>query len=90
MLCSTTRLILHWSSLLDELGASDPSVGFSLTTCARQNLPNRGRRVEGLVLKSLDSAVTIDQPTILEMQTIPSDKAEIATPELVRNWPYIC
>ena len=89
MLDDQSNTSLVSSSLLDELDASGPEVEFLLTTCSRKNSRSRGRQVEGLVIESVDSSTAINLPPVLEMQTIPSDKAEIATPEVVRAWPHL-
>ena len=83
---SNTSLIT--SELADELGATGPEEKYYLTTCSGEKEAKYGRRVIGVVLKSLkgtESALL----TLIECNNIPRDKKEIPTPEMARRFPHL-
>ena len=83
---SNTSLIT--SELADELGATGPQEKYYLTTCSGKKEAKYGRRVTGVVLKSLDGSES-ELPTLIECNNIPQDKQEIPTPEMARRFPHL-
>ncbi|XP_015772960.1 PREDICTED: uncharacterized protein LOC107351181 [Acropora digitifera] len=83
---SNTSLIT--SDLADELGATGPEEKYHLTTCSGEKEAKYGRRVTGVVLKSLNGTES-DLPTLIEWNSIPRDKQEIPTPEMARRFPHL-
>ena len=83
---SNTSLIT--SDLADELGASGPEERYHLTTCSGEKEAKYGRRVTGVVLKSLNGTES-ELPTLIECNSIPRDKQEIPTPEMARRFPHL-
>ena len=83
---SNTSLIT--SELADELGATGPQEKYYLTTCSGEKEAKYGRRVTGVVLKSLDGSES-ELPTLIECNNIPRDKQEIPTPEIARRFPHL-
>lgn len=71
---SNTSLIT--SDLADELGATGPEEKYHLTTCSGEKEAKYGRRVMGVVLKSLNGTES-DRPTLIECNSIPRDKQDI-------------
>ncbi|XP_037399818.1 uncharacterized protein LOC108416929 [Pygocentrus nattereri] len=53
---------------------------FTLRTCAGTT-EMMGRRATGFIVQSLDGTTTLTLPTLIECSNIPSDRAEIPTPE---------
>ena len=83
---SNTSLIT--SDLADELGPSGPEEKYHLTTCSGEKEAKYGRRVTGVVLKSLNGTES-ELPTLIECNSIPRDKQEIPTPEMARRFPHL-
>ena len=75
-------------NLADELGATGPQEKYYLTTCSRKKEAKYGRRVTGVVLKSLDGSES-KLATFIECNNIPCDKQEIPTPEMARRFPHL-
>ena len=76
------------SELADELGATGPEEKYYLTTCSGEKEAKYGRRVTGVVLKSLKGTES-ELPTLVECSNIPRDKQEIPTPEMARRFPHL-
>ena len=76
------------SELADELGATGPEEKYYLTTCSGEKEAKYGRRVTGVVLKSLKGTES-ELPTLIECNNIPRDKQEIPTPEIARRFPHL-
>ena len=76
------------SELADELGATGPEEKYYLTTCSGEKEAKYGRRVTGVVLKSLKGTES-ELPTLVECNNIPRDKQEIPTPEMARRFPHL-
>lgn len=83
---SNTSLIT--SELDDELGATGPQEKYYLTTCSGEKEAKYGRRVTGVVLKSLDGSES-ELPTFIECNNILHDKQEIPTPEMARRFSHL-
>ena len=83
---SNTSLIT--SERANELGAAGPQEKYYLTTCSGEKEAKYGRRVAGVVLKSLDGSES-ELHTLIECNNIPRDKQEIPTPEMARRFPHL-
>lgn len=83
-----SNMSLITSNLADELGATGPQEKYYLTTCSRKKEAKYGRRVTGVVLKSLDGLES-KLATFIECNNIPCDKQEIPTPEMARRFPHL-
>ena len=76
------------SELADELGVTGPEEKYYLTTSSGEQEGKYGRRVTGVVLKSLKETES-ELPTLIECNNIPRDKQEIPTPEMARRFPHL-
>ena len=76
------------SKLADKLGAVGPEEKYYLTTCSGEKEAKYGRRVTGVILKSLSGAKS-ELPTLIECDNIPRDKREIPTPEMAKRFPHL-
>ncbi|XP_048580423.1 uncharacterized protein LOC116604791 [Nematostella vectensis] len=76
------------SELADELGADGPSEKYFLSTCSGDKEEKQGRRVLGLIVRSLNGTEH-KLPTAVECDSIPEDKREIPTPEMARSFPHL-
>ena len=83
---SNTSLIT--SELADELGATSPEEKYYFTTRSGEKEAKYGRRVTGVVLKSLKGTES-ELPTLIKCNNIPRDKQEIPTPEMARRFPHL-
>ena len=75
------------SKLADELGATGPEGKYYLTTCSGVKEAKYGRRVTGVVLRSLKGTES-ELPTLIECNNIPRDKQEIPKPDMARRSPH--
>lgn len=48
-----------------------------------------GRQAYGMKLRSLDTAVTMDLPLLMECDDIPNETSEIPTPEVAKSYPHL-
>lgn len=69
--------------LLSQLGVTGENHEYTLKTCAGSEVVS-GRRVENVVVRSLDGSCTYKLPTLIECSDIPNDKNEICTPDNAR------
>ena len=76
------------SDLADELGATGPEEKYYLTTCSGEKEAKYGRRVTGVVLKSLNAKES-ELPTLIECNNVPRDKQEILTPDMARKFSHL-
>ena len=76
------------SNLANRLGATRPVVKYFLTTCSGRREEKSGRRISGVVLRSL-TGIMARLPQIVECANIPDDKREIATPEMARQFSHL-
>jgi hypothetical protein len=77
------------SELADELGADGPKERYYLTTCSGNREMRFGRRVSGLIVKSVANGREAFLPTLVECDNLPGDKGEIPTPEVARRFPHL-
>ena len=77
------------SELADELGADGPDEKYYLSTCSGKRAERYGRRVNSIRVRSLNGYTT-ELPTLVECESIPSDRREIPTPETARRFPHLC
>ena len=75
-------------NLANRLGATGPIVKYFLTTCSGRREEKSGRRISGVVLRSL-TGIMARLPQIFECANIPEDKREIATPEMARQFSHL-
>ena len=74
--------------LADSLGDHSPKEKYLLSTCSGSKETKYGRRVTGLVVKSMDG-VKIQLPTLIECINIPKDKQEIPKPQHVKKFHHL-
>ena len=84
---SNTSLIS--SELADALGADGPTEKYLLSTCSSSDQVKYGRRVSGLIVRSIQNGNESELPTLVECDSIPEDKTEIPTPELARRFAHL-
>ncbi|KAK3743580.1 hypothetical protein QZH41_001384 [Actinostola sp. cb2023] len=84
---SNTSLIS--SELADALGADGPTEKYLLSTCSSSDQVKYGRRVSGLIVRSIQNGNESELPTLVECDGIPEDKTEIPTPELARRFAHL-
>ena len=77
------------SELADELGADGPVEKYYLSTCSGETAERYGRRVNSIYVRSLNG-YTSELPTLVECESIPSDRREIPTPQTARRFPHLC
>ena len=77
------------SELADELGADGPVEKYYLSTCSGERAERYGRRVNSIYVRSLNG-YTSELPTLVECESIPSDRREIPTPQTARRFPHLC
>ena len=75
-------------NLADKLGATGPNLKYFLSTCSGGKEEKSGRRVSGVVLRSM-AGKTSRLPQLVECANIPQDKREIVTPEMARQFPHL-
>ena len=74
--------------LFQALNLNGPSYNYELSTCGGRQILTQGRRAQGLIMESLDGHKE-RLPTLLENGNIPSDREEIPSPDLCRNFPHL-
>ena len=77
------------SELADELEADGPKEKYYLTTCSGNKETKFGRRVSGLVIKSVSNGREAPLPTLIECESLPGDKGEIPTPQVAQKFPHL-
>ncbi|EDO40110.1 predicted protein [Nematostella vectensis] len=75
------------SELADEIGADGPPEKYLLSTCTSSKEVSYGRRVDNLQVRSMNDTV-MRLPT-LKCGQLPSDKKEIPTPDLAKNYAHL-
>ena len=76
------------TNLADKLDAKGPEWRYYLSTCGGEKEVRYGRRVTGLVVRSVHGR-TSRLPTLIECDGIPQDKGEIPTPEIAMQYPHL-
>lgn len=74
--------------LADKLNASGPESKYYLSTCGGEREVRYGRRVTGLIVKSVHGR-TARLPTLIECDGVPGDKEEIPTPDIALQYPHL-
>ncbi len=77
------------SELADKLGADGSREKYYLSTCSSNKETKFGRRVPGLVIRSVSNGREAHLPTLVECDHFPEDKKEIPTPEVARRFPHL-
>lgn len=70
------------------MGATGPSLKYLLSTCGGGKEEKSGRRVSGVVLRSMAGRMS-RLPQLVECTNIPQDKREIITPEMAGQFPHL-
>ena len=76
------------TDLADKLSANGPEWKYYLSTCAREKEVRHGRRVTGLIVRSVHGR-TSKLPTLIECDDVPQDKEEIPTPEIAMQYHHL-
>lgn len=76
------------TELADKLNAQGPDWRYYLSTCGSDSEVKYGRRVTGLIIRSIHGR-TSKLPTLIECDNIPQDKEEIPTPEIAMQYPHL-
>ena len=76
------------TELADKLNAEGPDLKYYLSTCGGDREVRYGRRISGLVIRSIHGR-TSKLPTLIECDGIPQEKKEIPTPEIAREHPHL-
>ena len=84
---SNTSLVSN--ELSDDMGVKGPSEKYFLSTCYGHNQVKYGRRVPGLVIRSIQNGSEAHLPTLVECDNIPDDKLETPTPKIARRFPHL-
>lgn len=75
-------------NLANRLGATGPIVKYFLTTSSGGREEKSGRRISGVVLRSL-TGIIAKLPQLVECTNIPEDKGEIKTPGMARQFSHL-
>lgn len=75
-------------NLADKLGATGPKLKYLLSTCSGTTEEKSGRRVCGVVLRSM-AGRTIRLPQLVECSNIPQHKREIVTSEMTMQFSHL-
>lgn len=68
------------SQFFDMFNDQSPSAPYTLRTCARVK-QSAGRRASGYEVESLDGAIRISLPSLIECNDIPNNREEIPIPK---------
>ncbi len=74
--------------LIKKLDLSGPKEKYLLTTCSVEREVRYGRRITGLLTRSLDGKLS-ELPTLVECDHIPQDKSEIPTPKIANRFSHL-
>jgi hypothetical protein len=75
-------------NLADMLEIDAPREKYLLSTCSSARETKYGRRVSGVMVKSLSGTVA-KLPKLIECEHIPQDKDEIPTPSMTKHFPHL-
>ena len=75
-------------NLADTLEVNAPREKYLLSTCSSARETKYGRRVSGLMIKSLNGTVA-KLPKLIECEHIPQEKDEIPTPSMTKHFPHL-
>ncbi|KAL6457432.1 hypothetical protein MHYP_G00343950 [Metynnis hypsauchen] len=76
------------SAFFDLFGISAVSSTYTLRTCAGIKEAT-GRKAHNFVVSSLDGKTRVLLPPLLECNTMPDDRSEIPTPDIVQHFPHL-
>ena len=76
------------SAFFDMYSIQGSDSPFTLRTCAGTT-EMMGRRATGFIVQSLEGATKLTLPTLIECNNIPSDRAEIPSPEAAAHHPHL-
>lgn len=76
------------SELFDFFNIQSESEAYTLFSCSGQSTCS-GRKVNGLVVESIDGSCRFNLPTVIECDEIPANRQEIATPEVADTYPHL-
>ncbi|KAK3721599.1 hypothetical protein QZH41_000136 [Actinostola sp. cb2023] len=74
--------------LADILGQTSPKENYLLSTCSAVKELKQGRRVSGIIAKSMEGEPH-RLPTLIECDYVPQNKKEIPTPQMVQRFPHL-
>ncbi|XP_050419539.1 uncharacterized protein LOC126832715 [Patella vulgata] len=74
--------------LFDLLAVKCEETEYVLTSCSGK-VRTAGRKINGIVLESLDQTVQLDLPTIIECNQMPDNRNEIPTPDVARSYSHL-
>ncbi|XP_071950734.1 uncharacterized protein [Antedon mediterranea] len=76
------------SEVFDLFNINARLTSYTLKTCSGA-AEVQGRKLEKLIIESMDGKTRIAAPLLLECNDIPGNKAEIPTPETASNFPHL-
>ncbi|XP_071956865.1 uncharacterized protein [Antedon mediterranea] len=76
------------SEVFDLFNINARLTSYTLKTCSGA-AEVQGRKLEKLIIESMDGKTRIAAPSLLECNDIPGNKAEIPTPETASNFPHL-
>ena len=74
--------------LFDLFDPNCPSEKYDLKTCS-SSTSETGRRSHGFIVESLDQKTRLNLPTLIECDTIPANRHEVATREVTASHPHM-
>jgi len=83
-----SNVSLITTDLADNLNANGPEWKYYLSTCAGEKEVRHGRRVTGLIVRSVHGR-TSKLSTLIECDDVPQDMEEIPTPEITMQYPHL-
>jgi hypothetical protein len=84
---SDTTFILEetWS----EFGIDGIKTRLKLSTMAAESQVIEATKVQGLVVRGIDSSVKIELPAAFTREIMPADRSHIPTPEMANRWTHL-
>lgn len=88
MLDDQSNITLASSRMFDLLGINGQETEYILTSCSGK-IRTAGRKVNNLIIESLDQNVQLNLPTVIECNNLPENRNEIPTPEVGQNYLHL-
>ncbi|CAG2199879.1 unnamed protein product [Mytilus edulis] len=88
MIDDQSNRTLASSQLFDMLAVEGDETEYTLVSCSGK-VRTTGRRTNGLVVESIDRAVQLDMPTVIECENLPDNRNEIPTPEVAESFYHL-
>ena len=88
LLDEQSNLSMVSPELANKLGKEEEKEKYLLSTCSGSKEVRYGRRLSGIIARSLDGE-QIELPTCIECNSIPEDKREIPTPIMASRFPHL-